>query len=258
MSVQQDQAVRMDQAIQIVRALALRAVAAPGDDDVHRKGPAPPSYELQERTGGRARAIAANLPLAETPQFKAPPGTETGWHYHNCDLQLAFIVRGDVDIAYADKQWRRCRAGEVLVIPGGAPHNAGRLSEDYGLIELTLPGAFGTTECAPHPTDAPRHAFVLTPDMVGDEAEDGRCALPDGTSQGADVCVLRAGAADFKIAPGRLALTLVIEGRCDIDTPDGRDQMGPFDMLVDQSLKGATSIGNRSADFKAYHIQLRA
>jgi hypothetical protein len=99
--------------------------------------------------------------------------------------------------------------------------------------------------------------FALTDDMVGTLGPDGRGKLPAGISR-VDVCLLRAGAATFATLPSRLALTVVVEGRCDVESAEGHDRLGAFVILLDDSGKGGTSFINRSPDFEAYQVQLRA
>jgi hypothetical protein len=251
--------------VRIVRALGLKMSTGAGENDVHRKGPAPPSYGLQELTDGRSRAIAINLPLDGFPMMRRPADAaatprpmETGWHYHNIDLQLAFIASGDIDIAFADEAWKRHGAGEILVIPGGVPHNAGRASSDYGLVEFTLPGDFGTIECPPHPRDVPAHGFVLDDDRVGSPTNDGVAdyLLTPQVSTVADIRLLTAGEQPVETPAKGTCFTLVASGDCDVEVEDASDSLGTWDMLVDDAKQGRARLLNRSKDFRAYQVQL--
>jgi len=43
----------------------------------------------------------------------------TGWHYHVCDGQFVYVLKGWVDLQFEDGQKLRVRDGESLYIPGG-------------------------------------------------------------------------------------------------------------------------------------------
>lgn len=68
----------------------------------------------------------------------------TGWHYHTCEMQFAFIIKGTVVIEFEDGTVATFRAGDSMFIPGGVRHNEIYVSEDKESIELSLPGKMGT------------------------------------------------------------------------------------------------------------------
>src|SRR5665213_2425849 len=43
----------------------------------------------------------------------------TGWHYHECDLQFIYVLKGAVDLQFTDGEWVRFSAGDSVMIPGG-------------------------------------------------------------------------------------------------------------------------------------------
>jgi hypothetical protein len=43
----------------------------------------------------------------------------TGWHYHVCDGQFVYVLRGWVDLEFEDGRKLRVQDGESLYIPGG-------------------------------------------------------------------------------------------------------------------------------------------
>ena len=47
----------------------------------------------------------------------------TGWHYHVCEAQLVYILKGWVDLEFETGEEIRVQAGESLFIPGGLRHN---------------------------------------------------------------------------------------------------------------------------------------
>ena len=43
----------------------------------------------------------------------------TGWHYHTCDMQFVYILRGWVDLEFAGGRKARFGVGDSVMIPGG-------------------------------------------------------------------------------------------------------------------------------------------
>ncbi len=103
-------------------------------------------YKLQQATGDCVRAIST-LP----GHFRDLPNWESPWHYHECDLQVAIILDGSLDVAYNTGHTSRAAKGDLLYIPGGVLHDVGGSSVDYQVAEITFPGSFGTVE-APAPS----------------------------------------------------------------------------------------------------------
>ena len=75
----------------------------------------------------------------------------TGWHYHQCETQLVYVLKGWVDLEFEDEGKIRISAGDSLMIPGGAKHNETATSDELELLEVSLPADMGTVNC-----DAPR------------------------------------------------------------------------------------------------------
>ena len=74
---------------------------------------------------------------------------ETGWHYHECEMQLGYIIKGWIDLQYEDGTEIRLEAGDVMFVPGGVKHNEVRASDDLAGIEVTIPADMGTVPCDP-------------------------------------------------------------------------------------------------------------
>jgi quercetin dioxygenase-like cupin family protein len=74
---------------------------------------------------------------------------ETGWHYHLCESQFIFTLRGWVDLLIEDGRKIRLSAGESLHIPGGLKHNEIAISEDFELLEVSVPAKMGSVACDP-------------------------------------------------------------------------------------------------------------
>jgi quercetin dioxygenase-like cupin family protein len=90
-------------------------------------------------TGGRVRAqvMSASQGLSEP----------TGWHYHVCEAQFVYGLKGWVDLEFEDGQRIRLSAGESLLIPGGVRHNETATSAEFELLEVCLPADMGTVPC---------------------------------------------------------------------------------------------------------------
>ena len=71
----------------------------------------------------------------------------TGWHYHECDGQFVYVLKGWVDLEFEGGEQLRIKAGESLFIPGGMKHNEYGCSTDLDILELSTPGQMGTVVC---------------------------------------------------------------------------------------------------------------
>ena len=72
---------------------------------------------VTEASQGRMRA-----------QIRVASGTmrQTGWHYHVCDSQFVYALKGWVDLEFEGGRKIRVKAGESLYIPGGPAPQRGR------------------------------------------------------------------------------------------------------------------------------------
>lgn len=75
---------------------------------------------------------------------------QTGWHYHVCDLQFVYVIKGWVDLEFEGGRTERVSAGDVLSIPSGLIHNELAVSEDFEALEVVSPAQMDTV-----PVDAP-------------------------------------------------------------------------------------------------------
>ena len=73
----------------------------------------------------------------------------TGWHYHTCEAQFVYVMKGWVDLEFEGGKKARVNAGESLFIPGGMRHNEFGTSDDLEILEVVLPGEMGTVSCDP-------------------------------------------------------------------------------------------------------------
>lgn len=115
-------------------------------------------YRLQEVTGGAARAIST-VP----DQFIDKPSFGSPWHYHDCDLQVALVLQGSIELGYRGERYARAGKGDILFIPGHVLHDVSAPSADYQVAEITFPGTFGTTEGPMPPREAKTSAATLGP-----------------------------------------------------------------------------------------------
>lgn len=73
----------------------------------------------------------------------------TGWHYHVCEAQFVYGVKGWVDLEFEDGSKVRLKKGETLMIPGGMRHNETATSKELELLEISVPADMGTVPCDP-------------------------------------------------------------------------------------------------------------
>ena len=73
----------------------------------------------------------------------------TGWHYHVCDHQFVYALKGWVELEFEVGETCRLEAGDSVYIPGGLPHNELRTSDDLEILEVSLPGEIGTVPVDP-------------------------------------------------------------------------------------------------------------
>lgn len=68
----------------------------------------------------------------------------TGWHYHECDMQFVYIIKGEVAIEFEDGTVATFGEGDAMFIPGGVVHNEVYLSDDKESLEVSIPAKLGT------------------------------------------------------------------------------------------------------------------
>jgi len=98
-------------------------------------------YKLQPLTDDVARSIST-VPghFIDKPAFGSP------WHHHDCDLQVAMVLEGSIELGYQGGRYGRAGKGDILFIPGHVMHDVSNPSSDYQVAEITFPGTFGTVE----------------------------------------------------------------------------------------------------------------
>ncbi len=76
-------------------------------------------------------------------------GRPTGWHYHVCDQQFVYMLKGWVDLEFEDGTKIRLQAGDSLMIPGGMQHNETGTADELELLEISCPAEMKTVPCDP-------------------------------------------------------------------------------------------------------------
>ncbi len=96
---------------------------------------------VTEATNGRMRAQVTSATQGL--------GRPTGWHYHVCEQQFVYMLKGWVDLVFENGTKVRLREGESLMIPGGMRHNETATADELELLEISVPAKFGTVPCDP-------------------------------------------------------------------------------------------------------------
>lgn len=96
---------------------------------------------VAQATGGKMKAQ-----VMSASQGMSRP---TGWHYHVCDAQFVYALKGWVDLEFEDGRKIRLSAGESLLIPGHLKHNETATSNEFELLEVVMPADMGTVPCDP-------------------------------------------------------------------------------------------------------------
>ena len=91
---------------------------------------------LEAATGGRMRAYQ-NSPIVGMTEA-------TGWHYHLCEMQFVYVLKGKLIIEFEDGTVATFTAGDAFFVPGGVRHNEIYVSEDKEALEVSVPGKIET------------------------------------------------------------------------------------------------------------------
>ncbi len=95
---------------------------------------------ISEATGGRAMAHVIRAKKGGHGGF--------GWHKHDLEFQMYFVLKGWVKFNYEGVGEVTARAGSCVNQPPGIRHAELDHSDDLELIEITLPAEFKTVEVA--------------------------------------------------------------------------------------------------------------
>jgi mannose-6-phosphate isomerase-like protein (cupin superfamily) len=134
-TVRQSEAAEIVSPGSLVHATSLTAPVVPGRREFFTYR----DLMVAAATGGKIRAQ-----VMSSSQGLSQP---TGWHYHVCEAQFIYALKGWVDLEFEDGRSIRLQAGESMLIPGGMKHNEIATSTEFELLEVTLPGEMGTVPC---------------------------------------------------------------------------------------------------------------
>jgi len=89
--------------------------------------------------------LASNNRMRAVKSDPIPAKMEsTGWHYHVCDFNFVYWLKGTVTFELEDGTISTFSEGESIFIPGGFRHNEIYMSPDLEAIEFSMPGEIGT------------------------------------------------------------------------------------------------------------------
>lgn len=92
-----------------------------------------------DATGGR---IHAHIIRTTAP---CPPDG-SGLHYHDLEFQMVFCLKGRSTVWFEGQGEVQIEAGDSWIQPPGIRHNVLYYSEDYELLEITMPAEYETVQ----------------------------------------------------------------------------------------------------------------
>jgi quercetin dioxygenase-like cupin family protein len=98
-----------------------------------------PGFEARDTTINENTKGVASVMVVRKVQASAP------WAKHDTDILFAFVMQGEMTLEGEGKEPYRLSAGDAFVIPPGMATRYGEPSDDFELLEVTLPGPFTTT-----------------------------------------------------------------------------------------------------------------
>ena len=94
-----------------------------------------------------AKTASGGQMRAQLTKAKTGMTQPTGWHYHTCDGQFVYALKGWVELEFESGETLRLEPGDSVFIPGGMAHNELRTSDDVEILEVSVPGELGTVAC---------------------------------------------------------------------------------------------------------------
>jgi mannose-6-phosphate isomerase-like protein (cupin superfamily) len=103
-----------------------------------------PDAPTESRDLGIAQATGGRVLMKHSRALRGFEG-DTGWHWHDMDAHIVYVIRGWVRFAYAGMaEPVTVRAGACISQPAGVPHNVVGRSDDLEAIEINIPAVHGT------------------------------------------------------------------------------------------------------------------
>src|SRR5260370_38070200 len=78
----------------------------------------------------------------------------TGWHYHVCEGQFVYTLKGWVELEFEDGTNCRLEARDSVFIPGGMLHQENCTSDDLATLEVSALADMATVSGDPPPNRA--------------------------------------------------------------------------------------------------------
>lgn len=94
-------------------------------------------FGFAEATGGK---VHAHIIRTTAP---APEGG-TGMHYHDLDFQMVYCLKGKSRVWFEGQGEIEIEEGDAWIQPPGIKHNVMWYTDDYELLEITLPADYPT------------------------------------------------------------------------------------------------------------------
>ena len=94
---------------------------------------------IGEATGGKVHAHIIRT-------TKPCPEGGSGMHYHDVDFQMVMVLKGRSRVWFEGQGEVEFEEGDCWIQPPGIKHNVLYYSEDYELLELTLPENYETVQ----------------------------------------------------------------------------------------------------------------
>jgi quercetin dioxygenase-like cupin family protein len=113
------------------------------------KGQGPRAF-LEYRDLGIAEATGGRVGL-QVVRTNGGTDESTGWHYHELDAQIVYVLGGWCRTALDGYGEFEMRAGDALSVPGRLKHDVTAFSDDFEVFEINIPAEFETVA-----VDAPR------------------------------------------------------------------------------------------------------
>ena len=85
---------------------------------------------LEAATGGRMRAYQNSSIVGMTEP--------TGWHYHICEMQFVYVLKGELTIEFEDGTVGTFKAGDAFFVPGGIRDNWPRVICGVSVLFTTV------------------------------------------------------------------------------------------------------------------------
>src|SRR2546425_3931008 len=89
---------------------------------------------------------------------KAPQGE---WHWHDCELQFVYVLKGWALFEYEGVGKVRMKAGSCFYQPPGIRHRELEHSKDLEMIEIVSPAAFRTYRSEEHTSELQSLAYLV-------------------------------------------------------------------------------------------------